>query len=105
MRLEIAKDFSKETGIRYRSESDFSGEEFREDLLLPKFNEAVQLEEKLVVVLDGVRGYASSFLEEAFGGLAREVGVESVQDNLEIISEQESYLIEEIMNYIRYAND
>ena len=42
---------------------------FRDKILAP----ALQDEEldKVVVVFDGVAGFGSSFLEEAFGGLAR----------------------------------
>jgi hypothetical protein len=67
VRINIALDFSKFPGGRYRRLGKFSGEEFREDRLLP----ALRAGEKVEVVLDGTAGYGSSFLEEAFGGLVR----------------------------------
>ncbi|MDP5205842.1 STAS-like domain-containing protein [Alishewanella sp. SMS8] len=65
--LKVA-DFAKFPGPRYRSLGKFSGEEFRDDILVPRIKEQG---ESLVIDLDGVFGYGSSFLEEAFGGLVR----------------------------------
>ena len=67
--LPVAK-FSDTPGPRSREEGDFSGEQFLEEVLLPQFEEAVRTNQKLVVDLDGAEGYATSFLEAAFGGLA-----------------------------------
>lgn len=73
-------------------------------VLEPRFLEARENGEKLFVDLDGVEGYATSFLEAAFGGLARKYGTEAVQKVLSFKSEEEPYLIEEIEEYIREAN-
>lgn len=100
MIIKISKDFTDTPGARYRSESDFSGEEFREDMLEPKFLEAERNNEKLVVDLDGGYGYPTSFLEEAFGGLARQYSSEQVLNTLVFISNDEPSLIEEINGYI-----
>ena len=59
---------------------------------------------KLIVDLDGAAGYATSFLEEAFGGLAREFGSQAVSNTLELKSNDEPYLVDEILTYIRNAN-
>jgi hypothetical protein len=64
--IKIASDFSPTPGGRFRKMGPKSGEEFR-DLLASHLAK----NEPVVVVLDGVEGYGSSFLEEAFGGLAR----------------------------------
>lgn len=72
MKLSIADKFSRYPGPRYRKDGPFSGEQFRQEQLIPAIREAIQSNERLVVVLDGVAGYGSSFLEEAFGGLVRE---------------------------------
>ena len=69
--LRIATDFSEIPGGRGRDEGDHSGEEFREEHLEPRFAEALERGAILYVDLDGVEGYATSFLEEAFGGLTR----------------------------------
>ena len=101
MRISICKEFSETPGARYKSEGIYSGEEFRESLLQPKFEEAIKKGEKLVVDLDGGYGYPTSFLEEAFGGLARTFGSQKVLESLEFVSEDEPALVEEIIMYIR----
>lgn len=101
----IAKDFSITPGSRYPDEGSFSGQEFREKVLLPKFIEALNNSSKLIIDLDGTIGYATSFLEEAFGGLARQFGPKLILDTLEFISNEEVYLIEDVINYIKEAND
>lgn len=68
-RIDVAVDFSIVPGGRYRSDGPNSGEEFREKFLLPSVKEF----EKVIVNLDGTRGYPSSFLDEAFAGLARKM--------------------------------
>ena len=67
----IAQDFTRTPGPRFRSEGKFSGEEFRQEFLEKWFAEARQQGAKLFIDLDGGYGYAPSFIEEAFGGLAR----------------------------------
>jgi len=64
--IRVASDFSKTPGGRFRSMGPKSGEEFR-DIVAASLARG----EAVTVVLDGVEGYGSSFLEEAFGGLAR----------------------------------
>jgi len=104
MNVTVAQ-FSKLPGPRHTDEGPNSGEEFREKYLLPAFTEARAAGEKLLVNLDGVRfGYPTSFLEEAFGGLARQVGIEEALDGLEFQSSEEPLLIDEITRYIRNAN-
>ena len=67
--INLASDFGRFPGGRYRTDGDLSGEQFREDVLLP----ALQGDgERVAITLDGVAGLPASFLEEAFGGLVRE---------------------------------
>jgi STAS-like domain of unknown function (DUF4325) len=65
--ISIANDFTKYPGGRYRRHGKGSGEEFRENFLVPN----IESHEPVTIVLDGTAGYSSSFLEEAFGGLVR----------------------------------
>lgn len=104
--IKIAGDFTPTPGPRYKAEGPFSGELFREEILEPKFKEA-QKEEvaKLIIDLDGTLGYGTSFLEEAFGGLARLHGSKSVLDRIEVISQEEPYLKDDVIEYIQKAND
>ncbi|HEX3666176.1 MAG TPA: STAS-like domain-containing protein [Rhizomicrobium sp.] len=69
-KIVIDRDFSHCPGGRYRAHGEKSGEEFRDEFLAPSLKQNDRVE----VVLDGTEGYASSFLEEAFGGLVRVVG-------------------------------
>ena len=103
MILKIADEFSDVPGPRFKNEGDYSGEEFRERLLKPRFDQAEASGEKLLVDLDGGFGYATSFLEEAFGGLARQYSPETVLEVLEFKSEDEPYLSSDIVRYIREA--
>lgn len=102
--INIAKDFSTTPGLRYRHQSDFSGEQFREELLAPKFEEVLKAKDRLQVILDGTNGYTTSFLDESFGGLARDKGKNIVEANLELVSKEEEYLISDIHGYIAKAN-
>ncbi len=65
--LKIAEEFTKFPSGRFKSDGKYSGERFREDLLVPILKEY----DKVTVFIDGVKGYGSSFLEEAFGGTIR----------------------------------
>ena len=101
MKICISKDYSETLGARYISDGDYSGEDFREKYLIPHFEKAVENQEKLIIDLDGGYGNPVSFLEEAFGGLARKYGSDKVLGVLEFISYDEPSLVEEIMEYIK----
>lgn len=103
--INIANDFTDTPGPRYKADGDYSGEEFREKLLEPKFLEAKKNNEKLKVDFDGGYGYLISFLEEAFGGLARIYGSSSVLETLEFKSDEEEALIAKVKSYIINANN
>lgn len=101
--INISKDFSRTPAARYKRDGDFSGEEFREDFLEPHFEDNSD-EYKIRIILDGVEGYATSFLEESFGGLARKYGKEKCLKRLEFISEEDRLLVDEIRGYIEETN-
>jgi hypothetical protein len=102
IRLSVAKEFSRTPGPRRSSEGKFSGEDFLV-LLRQRFDEARAQSTRLLVDLDGAAGYATSFLEAAFGGLAREEDPQTVLDTLEFKSNDEPDLIAEIRQYIQEA--
>lgn len=81
--INIAKDFSTVLGGRWISLGENSGEEFYENFLFPRFKEALSKGVKLVIYLDGTKGYPSSFVDQSFGELARKEGVELVRKTLE----------------------
>jgi hypothetical protein len=105
LKIIIAKDFSPTPGARYYTDGPFSGEEFYDKLLSVKFNEALESGRKLVVDLDGTEGYATSFLDEAFRRLAKHFSINTVMQNLEIISTEEPDWREEVFSYIEGANE
>lgn len=87
--ISIAKDFSEYPAGRYRDDGEASGEAFRDDILVPALKDEKYA--KVKVILDGVAGFGSSFLEEAFGGLVRNHGIDpSVLDrHLEISTDED----------------
>ncbi|MBO6918785.1 MAG: STAS-like domain-containing protein [Rhizobiaceae bacterium] len=100
--IKIALEFSRYPGGRYRSRGKYSGEEFRDDVLIP----ALEGDEELCVILDGTAGYGSSFLEEAFGGLIRAgINVELLKAKLRPVAENEDFetYVQEIWQYIDEA--
>ena len=102
----IAEDFSKTPGGRFRKHGPYSGEAFREDVLCGLLQNAIEAEDKLIIVLDGTAGYGSSFLEEAFGGLVR-LGFfdrETVNRHLELQVSDPLYETYRIST-IKYVND
>lgn len=101
--INIADDYAKTPGGRHIHEGKFSGEDFRETLLKPTVVKAIEQEFKVIVVLDGGFGYAPSFLEEAFGGLIRELKDERILNIISVISEEEPSLIEDIKKYMTEA--
>jgi hypothetical protein len=98
--INLARDFGRYPVGRYLSDGPYSGELFREKYLLPALKKAGL---KLVLELDGARGYGSSFLEEAFGGLVR-AGIQATEllDRIEFRSSDKS-LVEEIHGYVEDA--
>lgn len=105
MTINICKEFSETPGARYKTEGKYSGEEFRELLLEPRFCDALKKNEKLIIELDGGYGYPTSFLEEAFGGLARIFDPNKVNKTLVFKSDDEPSLEEEIRGYILNARN
>jgi len=100
----IAAEFTRTPGPRFASQGDWSGEQFRDDFLEPWFLEARQKQARLLIDLDGGYGYAPSFLEEAFGGLARKYPVEAVLSTIAIKSGEEPMLEDRIRKYIRESS-
>lgn len=96
----ISKEFTDLPGGRYEKFGKFSGEEFREKVLIELLKD-----EKVIIDLDDVYGYPPSFLEEAFGGLVREYkySYNELRRKLEFISKEQPELPEKIFNHIKNA--
>ena len=97
----IARDFSMSPGPRFSNQGPMSGELLRRQLVrLLK-----STSEKITVVLDGTRGFGSSFLDEAFGGLIRAEGftLEEIRDRISFVSEFDPTYILEINESLESA--
>ena len=100
MTIYVAKDFTKMPCVRKRADGIKSGEEFRDDVLLP----ALKTNDKVTVDLNGVLALGSSFLEETFGGLVRKghYTAKELKSKLTILFQVESY-VNESWNYVKEA--
>ena len=97
--IDIGQEFTRFPAGRYVTDGNFSGEKFRDTVLIP----ALRNFREVRVFLDGTMGYGSSFLEEAFGGLIRQgLKKEDVLRRLLLISSDRS-IVEEIQEYIAKA--
>lgn len=95
--INVERDFSRYPAGRYVGDGPYSGQAFRDKFLVPALSEKT---DKVLIELDGARGYGSSFLEEAFGGLVRAgFSADEVLNRFELKS-QDNSLIEEIKGYI-----
>jgi len=97
--VKVATEFSRYPAGRTEQDGPFSGEAFRTRFLEPN----LKRNEEVVVDLDGTRGYGSSFLEEAFGGLVRAgFNVDSLRRLLKLVGTRPS-VKSEIEDYIARA--
>jgi len=94
--VDIGKDYSRYPAGRFAGDGPFSGERFREEVLLP----CLRRGEMLQVCLDNTAGYGSSFLEEAFGGLIRQGIPQADVNRLLSFVTEDSALEAEINGYI-----
>lgn len=99
--INVARDFSRYPAGRYVDDGPYSGAAFRDGILIP----ALKAGEAIAVELDGVRGYGSSFLEEAFGGLIRNGFSPDQIHQLITLQSTDRSLVEEIEEYIEHGNE
>jgi hypothetical protein len=98
--INIANQFSRYPAGRYEKDGPYTGEVFRDEHLIPALKAG---DGRIVIEFDGTRGLASSFLEEAFGGLIRKgFDEKTLLGRLDLRSTDESILME-INEYIRNA--
>lgn len=96
--ISIAEDFSPFPGGRFREDGPFNGTTFREEFLVKPLRDG----KHVVVSFDGVAGFGSSFLEEAFGGLVRDChfSKEVLAKKLEIVCEED-----EMTDFVKVAKE
>lgn len=100
----VAEDFSADLGGRYIIDGDFSGQEFREKKLLRLVDAAFERRTPVRINFDGVESMPPSFLEEAFGGLARRRRNWSAED-LDRLVVLEAPRSRAFWPYIEFARD
>lgn len=94
------KDFSRFPAGRFETDGPFSGEAFRKKVIEPRLKQG----ECVRVDLDGVLGYGSSFLEEAFGGLLRDgYKVADLKRLLSFQSKSDPTVEREIWRYLQFS--
>ncbi len=104
--LKIA-EFSKFPGGRFKKYGPHSGEEFREERLIPAIN-GLEEGEKLVIDLSEVYTYAPSFLDEAFCGVIRKeiLSYEKFNEKIEFTADlPNEFFIEMINDFLKEARD
>jgi hypothetical protein len=77
--IDVARDFTRTPGGRYRNQGEWSGEQFREEILEPPLKRGGDV----IVDLDGPEGFTTSFLDEVFGELVRIHGL-AIMDRLHV---------------------
>lgn len=103
MIINVATDFYKRPAGRYRKDGSYSGEVFRDDFLKPKLGNLSE-NEKLIIDFSEVSMSASSFLEEAFGGLVRDgFSSEELEQKIEIVANNKPIIPEKVWEYIKSA--
>ncbi len=78
--INFATEFTDCPGGRARINGEYSGEEFRVDVLKP----ALEQSDRVVLNLNGVFSFPASFVDEAFGVLVEELGLDEVRRKLTI---------------------
>ena len=97
----IAKEFKDNPGARESADGPNSGQEFLEDILLARFNKAVDNNYILLIDLDGVWGYPSSFISGSFGKLSMDRGADLLLKHLQFKSDMNPMRIEKVVSEIK----
>ncbi len=97
----VARDFHNDPGAREEKDGENSGKIFYDKLLSPKFLNALKGNYLLLIDLDGVFGYPSSFVSGSFGALSIEHGPEPLLKHLKFKSDRRPIRIDKILYEIK----
>ena len=93
-------DFTEDPGPRYirqdKEGETTSGEAFYVNVLNTKFKECYESKKLLILVLDGVSGYPSSFLDEAIGELVYDFSRDIVEKYLNFETKMYKKRVEQV---------
>jgi len=96
----FAQEYSEYPGGRFIRLGDFSGEDFREKVLRRVFED----NDKIVIDASEIKtSFTPSFLDEAFGALAKEFGLEKFNKTVDLFSNTNPKLKEKMMYYVERA--
>ena len=98
--LIIASEFDNSPGARSDKDGEDSGKKFLDEFLEKRFLLAVEGDYKLLIDLDGVYGYPSSFVSGSFGALSVAHTKELVLKHLDFKSERRPIRIPKILEII-----
>lgn len=101
--INIATDFCKAPAGRYRKNGDYTGEVFREDVLLPALiNDEFS---EVCINLDDLDGVGSSFWDEVFGEMLRnrQVSYDIIKQKMKLVCSDDVYLVPTIESIIKDA--
>jgi hypothetical protein len=92
--------YTKFPGGRFERLGPYSGENFREKVLREIFTSGKSIKIDATGV---VTSFSPSFLDEAFGTLAKEYGLEKFQKTVSLFSDDNPSLTEKMMYYVERA--
>ena len=105
VKIKLSTDFSTTPGGRLVAEGDYSGELFRDDILIGRYEEAEKKNAILEIDFDGCYGIGTSFLEEAFGGLVRKYHKHGSLKRMRFISTEDETIPSNIRKYVKEAEE
>lgn len=86
LEYDFAKEFSPYPGPRFKDVGEYSGEEFRDDVLEKHF----QTNQPILLNVDGVLlSFGPSFLSEAFGQIAMKYGFNKFHEIVKVKNDTE----------------
>ena len=92
--------YSPYPGGRYIRLGVFSGEDFRDRVLIPIFENG----DKINIDATGVKtSFSPSFLDESFGELAKRYGIEKFNDTVTLFSSDNNSLTDKMIYYVNKA--
>ena len=100
VKYKFAEKYTKFPGGRFERLGPYSGEDFREKVLREIFKSGKSIEIDATGV---VTSFSPSFLDEAFGTLAKEYGLEKFKKTVNLFSDDNPALAEKMMYYVERA--
>lgn len=100
MYFNVAKQFTDAPGGRLRKNGPKSGEELRDDYIIPLLRSNPN--EELVIDFDGIIGIAASVLDEIFYGLVERLGKDIIQ-RVRIKCDEEPEIAEDALKFMSEA--